>query len=238
MLKQKALKQNKAPKKVAKKVAKKVSPKKIAKRNYKPSTLGIGTPTVADTVERDPTLAFTVEDGEVKFARVKHKFDDLSAEEFNKLGPGPDASEETLAKWEAEVSDPKNFTVQALERKQVAEDNLVHEFGATETNHYGPAAVQYNIFNRDSEFPVTKRIIGVPGTMEEPTMVFSPKPYRIVGCVGTVEAPHPLGWFSMEGYLKHMCPNCGQIFQLTNDPEQQEDKYLEPRDNMAHFLGH
>lgn len=112
------------------------------------------------------------------------------------------------------------------------------EFGESYASLVGPAQVQYNIFVEDPQFTVSKRLIGPPGTMEFPTMVYSPKPYRIVGCNGTVDNPHVIGWFSMEGYLKHMCPSCGQIFQLTNNPDDIDLTYTEKVDNMQHFLGH
>jgi len=84
-----------------------------------------------------------------------------------------------------------------------------------------PAAAQYSILNRDdTQFLVSKRLIGPFGTLSKPTMVYSPKPYRIVGCTGPHEQQHALVWFAMEGYLKHGCPHCGQIFQLTNNPDE------------------
>lgn len=109
------------------------------------------------------------------------------------------------------------------------------EHGETAPMYTGPAHVQYNIFNEDPQFPVSKRLIGPEGTVEEPTFVFSPKPYRIVGCTGPVEDPHPLYWFSMEGYLKHMCPACGQIFLLTADADDCDFSYVDKVDNMKHF---
>ena len=143
------------------------------------------------------------------------------------------ATEEGIAAWE------KAATIGArVSPVNVEAENDAYDFTSNATNHIGPAAIQYNIFNEDTQFPVSKRLIGPPGTMEEPTMVFSPKPYRTVGCVGTVDNPHPLGWFSMEGYLKHMCPSCGQIFQLTNDSDECDFSYVDKVNNMSHFTGH
>lgn len=97
------------------------------------------------------------------------------------------------------------------------------------------AMTQYSIFNPDPQLTVSKRLVGPFGTMESPTKVFSPKPYRIVGCVGPHDNDHELMWFSMEGYLKHMCPHCGQIFQLTTNPDEVCTDYIPKVDNMAHI---
>lgn len=102
-----------------------------------------------------------------------------------------------------------------------------------------PAPVQYNLMNEDPEFYVSKRQIGPFGTMEEPTMVFSPKPFRIVGCVGNYDSAHELLFFVMQGYMKHACPSCGQIFQLTDDPSEMNTEFLPHRsekERMAHLL--
>lgn len=239
------------PKKVAHKHTKK-APHKIAKRGMKFSTLGLtrGNP-VADfeqqvlpeTPELETIGANTRPDG--KGADVTslfrtfdhadeqlHKVLHLTPEEFKKKFP----TEESLAAWEDAVE--KLDGVSQVVPTSVLMENKIQEFNESDTNHFGPAALQYNIFNEDTQFPVSKRLIGPPGTMEEPTMVFSPKPYRTVGCVGTVDNPHPLGWFSMEGYLKHMCPSCGQIFQLTNDPDECDFSYVDKVNNMTHFTGH
>lgn len=42
---------------------------------------------------------------------------------------------------------------------------------------------------------------------------------RIVGCVGdNYELRHPLMWMNLRLGMKHLCVECGQVFQLTNDP--------------------
>jgi phage FluMu protein Com len=44
------------------------------------------------------------------------------------------------------------------------------------------------------------------------------------------------GWMVLEGYLKHMCPTCGQIFQLTNNAEEIDLRFLEKGDHDAHIV--
>jgi len=156
------------------------------------------------------------------------------AEKYNTMLPSSSATEQ----WEEQL-DRVQADVDADDASLSTEvEEYIQEHGATPNFWSSPAAVQYNIFNEDPQFEVSKRLIGPPGTMAEPTMVFSPKPYRIVGCVGTLQVPHPLSWFSMEGYLKHMCPDCGQIFQLTNNPDECDFSYTDKVDKMAHFTGH
>lgn len=104
---------------------------------------------------------------------------------------------------------------------------------------FTPAGIQYNIFNPEPTFLMTKRMISPFGTIVKPAMIYSPKPYRIVGCAGPYEEPHTVGFFAMEGYLKHACPECGQVFQLTTNPDEVTWDYLPVRsdeDRMKHFL--
>lgn len=116
-------------------------------------------------------------------------------------------------------------------QKQFLEEHQVSPYTGL-----GPAQVQYNIFNEDPQFAIQKRLVGPFGTIDQPTMVFSPKPYRIVGCNGPHHDPHAIGWFVMEGYLKHMCPECGQMFQLTNNPDDVCTDYIDRVDPDKHFL--
>lgn len=104
---------------------------------------------------------------------------------------------------------------------------------------FTPAGIQYNIFNPDPTFLMHKRMISPFGTIVKPAMIYSPKPYRIVGCAGPYEDPHTVGFFAMEGYLKHACPECGQVFQLTTNPDEVCWDYLPVKsdeDKMKHFL--
>ncbi len=125
--------------------------------------------------------------------------------------------------------------------EETLEDNEVPaaEMDEIEATPGSPAAIQYSIFNADPQFLISKRLIGPFGTIAKPTMVFSPKPYRIVGCVGPHGEPHTLGYFAIEGFLKHACPECGQVFQLTNNPDECCWDYLPQKseaENMAHLL--
>jgi len=138
---------------------------------------------------------------------------DMSQDELRKF-----IKSHTIVNPDASITDDK-FA-------QIVEEN---------SNSYTVAETQYSIFNPDPQLTVSKRLVGPFGTMESPTKVFSPKPYRIVGCVGPHDNDHELMWFSMEGYLKHMCPHCGQIFQLTTNPDEVCTDYIPKVDNMAHF---
>lgn len=113
------------------------------------------------------------------------------------------------------------------------------EDGSDVLVHSRPAVVQYDFANEDPEFYTSKRLIGPFGTVEEPTMVFSPKPFRIVGCVGDYERSHGLMFMVLQGYMKHACRKCGQVFQLTDDPSEQITEYLPKQteeEKMAHML--
>ena len=101
--------------------------------------------------------------------------------------------------------------------------------------------MQYNLLNDDPQFLTSKRMIGPFGTVAKPAMIFSPKPYRIIGCAGPHDMAHSIGYFALEGYLKHACPDCGQVFQLTADPDEVCWDFipkLSEHDSIAHHTGH
>ena len=218
---QKKLQQPKvaAPKAAVKKTAKrgvKTAAKKIVKKAAAPVILN---------ASFQPRRRFGAGPNNLQTPNQMSKED---AEKYNQMMPSSTATEQ----WEQQL-ESLNADVNVTMSTEVEE--YLAEHGDTPVLWGSPAAVQYNIFKVDPQFEISKRLIGPPGTIEEPTMVFSPKPYRIVGCVGTLDNPHPLGWFSMEGYLKHMCPDCGQIFQLTNNPDECDFTFTDKVDNMAHF---
>ena len=64
---------------------------------------------------------------------------------------------------------------------------------------------RYNLHQLEGEF----------GSLDNPKMVPSAFPSRIVGCVGSGDRVHDVVWFDCEFGPKHMCTSCGQIFQLT-----------------------
>lgn len=58
-------------------------------------------------------------------------------------------------------------------------------------------------------------IRGPAGTFENPVIIVSANPERIVGCVGQGETLHSLMWFNAQtDGPKHMCQQCGQFFQV------------------------
>lgn len=52
------------------------------------------------------------------------------------------------------------------------------------------------------------------GTLEDPCLVPSAMNARIVGCPGGEGTQHDLLWFDLIEGLKHVCPQCGQVFKL------------------------
>jgi hypothetical protein len=218
-------------KKAVKKASKKVQPvKKVQKRAMKTTAKPLQT-SLFTPLRRKLSSSPNNGPNNIKFP---HNLTYEDFENYNNSLPSTTLTEqwdEQLNRLDADIeADEASLSTDVEEH--------IQEHGDTLVTHQQPAQVQFNIFTEDPQFEVSKRLIGPPGTVEEPTMVFSPKPYRIVGCVGTLEDPHQLGWFSMEGYLKHMCPQCGQVFQLTNNPDECDFSYVEKVDNMKHFVGH
>ena len=225
-----------APKKAPTKQPKRALKTKKVKQVTKSTTPVLKSPSPSTFNLFNPRRAFGADVPNNKPNNIKppSQMTNEELEQYNNLLPSTTLTDQ----WDEQL-DRLDADLEAEEQTMSSEvEEYIHEHGETPTLWSSPAAIQYNIFNDDPQFEVSKRLIGPPGTIEEPTMVFSPKPYRIVGCVGTLEVPHPLGWFSMEGYLKHMCPSCGQIFQLTNNPDDCDFSYVDKVDNMKHFVGH
>lgn len=209
----------------AKSASKRVAPVKAAKKAKAPVKQPKRAIKTAKKVVKKPLKQLR------GFANLKTP-DQLTPEELAKYNQAMPSSAITEG-WEAQLDQLNNDVLDQTLSTEVEEYLLEH--GDTPNLWSAPAAVQYNIFRDDPQFEISKRLIGPAGTIEDPTMVFTPKPYRIVGCVGTLDNPHPLNWFSMEGYIKHLCPDCGQIFQLTNNPDDCDFSYNDKVDNMSHF---
>eukprot|EP00456_Euglypha_rotunda_P023564 TRINITY_DN1952_c0_g1_i1.p1 TRINITY_DN1952_c0_g1~~TRINITY_DN1952_c0_g1_i1.p1 ORF type:complete len:178 (-),score=12.26 TRINITY_DN1952_c0_g1_i1:131-664(-) len=57
-------------------------------------------------------------------------------------------------------------------------------------------------------------IIGPFGTIEKPTVLYSHLERRMVGCHGGGELEHETLWMAIKQGPKHVCVECGQVFQL------------------------
>jgi hypothetical protein len=57
-------------------------------------------------------------------------------------------------------------------------------------------------------------LTGKFGTLEEPTIVHSWFPSRIVGCQGSAEHPHDILWHEVRRGRDTVCLECGQVFRL------------------------
>lgn len=136
----------------------------------------------------------------------------LTREDFPNALPNADAlanQERLLALTPEEVA---NF--------QAPESFGDHETGESmlDTQLEGNAPDQIAIDVQDRTQNTYKRITAPFGTVEEPVQVYSPANFRIVGCVGGNGMDHETTFFVLEGDKKHMCVNCGQIYQLQVDP--------------------
>lgn len=65
--------------------------------------------------------------------------------------------------------------------------------------------------------------VGPFGTMKSPAIILSGLKSRIVGCVGGGGYPHRLLWFDLKKGKKHVCRECGQVYQLQNANEFEVD---------------
>ena len=64
------------------------------------------------------------------------------------------------------------------------------------------------------------------GTMARPSVIYSGKKKRIVGCLGGGQYAHRLQWFQLKEGRKHVCSQCGQVFLLINDNNYEQHKHL------------
>lgn len=55
---------------------------------------------------------------------------------------------------------------------------------------------------------------GAFGTMAAPVRIYSSFHSRIVGCKGGDHNQHRMFWFELKEGPKHVCTECGQVFQL------------------------
>lgn len=55
---------------------------------------------------------------------------------------------------------------------------------------------------------------GAFGTLAAPVRIYSAFHSRIVGCKGGDDSKHRLSWFELKAGPKHVCMECGQVFQL------------------------
>lgn len=82
----------------------------------------------------------------------------------------------------------------------------------------GWAPYQAIPFFKENAFKYFQPITSPFGTVAEPAMIPSPDKSRIVGCVGGGGIDHEVSYFLLSGPKKHMCQQCGQIFQMQYDP--------------------
>lgn len=76
-------------------------------------------------------------------------------------------------------------------------------------------------------------LVGDFGTLEAPCLVPSRYPSRIVGCTGGgPHGRHELVWMDIRQGPKHVCKECGQVFQLAPWSEDMEplDAEADPKD--------
>ncbi|KAG8835219.1 Cytochrome c oxidase subunit 4 [Serendipita sp. 399] len=58
-------------------------------------------------------------------------------------------------------------------------------------------------------------LMSKPGTLEDPTIVYSYSEERIVGCTGYPAESHDLVWISTNNQKEHnRCPECGNVFKM------------------------
>jgi len=56
--------------------------------------------------------------------------------------------------------------------------------------------------------------LGPFGTIKAPVRIYSSFHSRYVGCKGGDDSKHRLLWFELKAGPKHVCTECGQVFQL------------------------
>ena len=56
------------------------------------------------------------------------------------------------------------------------------------------------------------------GTMKAPVRIYSAFHTREVGCKGGDHNQHRMLWFTLKQGPKHVCVECGQVFQLVTPP--------------------
>lgn len=64
--------------------------------------------------------------------------------------------------------------------------------------------------------------LGPFGTIAAPVRIYSSFHSRYVGCKGGDQLKHRLLWFELKQGPKHVCTECGQVFQLVTPHEGQE----------------
>lgn len=65
--------------------------------------------------------------------------------------------------------------------------------------------------------------VGPFGTIAAPVRIYSSFHSRIAGCKGGDDSKHRVMWFELKAGAKHVCSECGQVFQLVT-----------PNDGQAH----